>query len=102
MRPLHVVMLLSLFAGTVSAAAAEGEAEFKAAIAAAEAAHSEAGKLKNQWTTTAQQIAAAKQAAASGNFEQATNSARQAEALAKASISQAKEQEEAWKAAVIR
>ena len=46
-------------------------------------------------------MAAAKKAAAAGDFDTAVNQAKQAEALAKASIAQAKEQDSAWKAAVI-
>ena len=40
--------------------------------------------------------------AAAGNFDKATSLAKHAEALAKASIAQAKEQQEAWRAAEIR
>jgi len=85
-----------------AAMAASTEADFKSALAAAEAAEKDAGTLKNQWTTTEQTLAAARKAAAAGNFEAATSAAKQAEALAKASIAQAKEQQQAWRAAVIR
>ena len=100
----HVLIPMALalsLAGVVTAGAAGSEADFKAALAAAEASNKEAGTLKNQWTTTAQALAAAKQAAATRDFDKAISLAKQAEALAKASIYQAKEQEEAWKAAVI-
>jgi hypothetical protein len=83
-------------------AGAGSESDFKAAFAAAESANKEAGALKNQWTTTAQQLTAARQAAAAGDFDKATSLAKQAEALAKASIAQAKEQQDAWRAAEIR
>lgn len=89
-------------AGVASVAAAGSEADFKSALVAAEAANKEAGALKNQWTTTAQQLAAAKQAAAAGDFDKAAGLAKLAEALAKASVAQAKEQQEAWRAAEIR
>jgi hypothetical protein len=88
--------------GLAAAHAAGTEADFRAALAAAEAANNEAGTLKNQWTTTAQTLTAAKQAAAARDYDKAVALAKHAEALAKASIYQAKEQEEAWKAAVIR
>ena len=52
-----------LIAGATSALAAGSEADFKAAYAAAEAANKEAGSLRNQWTTTAAALAAAKKAA---------------------------------------
>jgi hypothetical protein len=85
-----------------AAMAASTEADFKTALAAAEAAEKDAGALKNQWTTTEQALAAARKAAAAGNFDAATDAAGQAEAMARASIAQAKEQQEAWRAAVIR
>jgi len=84
-----------------AAHAASTQADFAAAYAAAQSAEKEAGALKNQWTTTEQVLAAAKKSAAAGDFDSAVSQARQAEALAKASMAQAKEQETAWKAAVI-
>jgi multidrug resistance efflux pump len=101
-RVLVPLAIAWLTAGIVSLAAADSEDEFKSALAAAETANKEAGALKNQWTTTVQQLTAAKQAAAAGDFDKATSLARQAEALAKASIAQAKEQQEAWRAGEIR
>ncbi len=82
--------------------AASTAADFKAAFAAAEAAEQQAGAIKNRWTTTEQALAAAKKAAAANDFDTAVKQAQHAEALAKASIAQAKEQHDAWKAAVIR
>ena len=82
--------------------AASTEADFKTALTAAEAAEQEAGTLKNQWIPTEQALAAAKEAAAAGNFDAAVVQAQLAEALAKASIAQAKEQQTAWRAGVIR
>ena len=97
---------LLLIAGLVYACAgpalAATEAEFKAAYAAAEAAEKEAGQLRNQWTTTEAALAAAKKAAAAGDFDQAVTSAREAEALAKASIFQATSEKERWKDMEIR
>jgi len=87
---------------TSAAMAASTEADFRAALTAAEAAEKDAGALKNQWTTTEQTLTAARKAAAAGDFNAAANAAKQAEALAKASIAQAKEQQESWRAAVIR
>jgi hypothetical protein len=91
-----------LIASPASVFAAASEADFKAAYAAAEAANKEAGALRNQWTTTAAALAAAKKAAEAGNFDQAIASSKEAEALAKASIFQAKSEKEAWKALEIR
>jgi hypothetical protein len=93
---------LWLIAGPASARAAGAEADFRAAYAAAEAAEREAGHLRNQWTVTATALADAKKAADKGDFDQALASAKEAEALAKASIFQATSEKEAWKALEIR
>ena len=85
-----------LLAGSTSALAAS-EADFKGACAAAEAANKEAAGLRNQWTTTATTLAAAKKAADSGDFDQAVAQSREAEALAKASIFQATSEKQRWK-----
>jgi hypothetical protein len=94
--------LLLLIAGAASTLAEGSEADFKAAYAAAEAANKEAGSLRNQWTTTAATLAAAKKSADAGEFDKATASAREAEALAKASIFQATSEKERWKDMEIR
>jgi len=96
------LVLTLLGAGATSALAAGSEDDFKAAYAAAEAANKEAGKLRNQWTTTAARLAAAKKAADAGDFDNATASAREAEALAKASIFQATSEKTRWKDLEIR
>ena len=96
------LVLTLLAAGAVSAFAASSEDDFKAAYAAADAANKEAGKLRNQWTTTANTLAAAKKAADAGEFDKATASAREAEALAKASIFQATSEKTRWKDLEIR
>ena len=80
--PLAIVWSL---AGIAFVAAAGSEADFKSALAAAEGANKEAGALKNQWTTTAQALAAAKQAAAAGDFDKASQS-RQAGRGARESV----------------
>jgi hypothetical protein len=84
-------------AGATSALAASSEADFKTAYAAAEATNKEAGRLRNQWTVTAEALAAAKKAADKGDFDHAIAAAKEAEALAKASIFQATSEKEAWK-----
>lgn len=97
--PLAGLLLLS----TMAAAPAAGtEADFKAALAAAEAADKQAAALRNQWTTTAQALAAAKKAAAAGKYDDAVREASHAEALAKASVAQAQEQTQNWRDAKIR
>jgi len=102
MRPtIAIVSLIAVFAGATSLQAAT-EAEFSAAYAAAEAANKEAGSLRNQWTTTAATLAAAKKAATEGNFDSAVAASREAEALAKASIFQATSEKTLWKDMEIR
>ena len=88
--------------GLATAALAASADDFNAAYAKAEAAENQAGALKNQWTTTEAELKVAKKAADAGNFGEATKHAQEAEALANASIAQAKEQATAWKNAVIR
>jgi hypothetical protein len=97
-----VLPLLLLMAGANSVRAEGSEADFKAAYAAAEAANKEAGSLRNQWTTTASTLAAAKKSADAGEFDKATASAKEAEALAKASIFQATSEKQRWKDLEIR
>jgi hypothetical protein len=90
-----------LIAGASSALAAT-EADYKAALSAAEAANKEAAAMRNQWTVTAAAIAAAKKAAEAGDFDKAVESSKEAEALAKASIFQASSEKTLWKDMEIR
>jgi hypothetical protein len=90
-----------LIAGAAGAFAAS-EADFKAAYAAADAAEKQAGSLRNQWLTTETALKGAKKAADSGDFDAATAAAKEAEALAKASIFQATSEKERWKDMEIR
>jgi len=96
-----LITMLTIVAA-MPAVAAGSEADFKTAYAAAEAANKEAAGLRNQWTTTAAALAAAKRAADSGDFDTATASAKEAEALAKASIFQATSEKERWRDMEIR
>ncbi len=98
---IRLAVILSA-AGLTTAAWAASADDFKAAYAKAEAAENQAGALKNQWTTTEDALKAAKKVADAGNFDDAIKRAQQAEALANASIAQAKEQATAWKNAAIR
>jgi hypothetical protein len=92
---------LLLIAGLTSARAGS-EADYKTAYVAADAAEKEAGALRNQWTTTESTLAAARKAADAGNFDDAAALAKEAEALARASIYQANSEKDAWKALEIR
>ena len=103
MRPLTLALTVTLLTGTaLPTFAASTEADFKTAYAAAEAANNEAGKLRNQWTTTVSALAAAKKAAEAGDFDKAVAASKHAEELAKASIYQSQEQKDGWKQMEIR
>ena len=97
---MQLVLLAALLAAGPALAASE--ADYKAAYAAAEAANKEAGSLRNQWTTTAATLATAKKAGDAGDFDKAVEAAREAEALAKASIFQATSEKTLWKDLEIR
>jgi hypothetical protein len=101
MRTSILLSLVLLSAGVTPLHAAT-EADFTAAYAAAETANKEAGALRNQWTTTAATLAAAKKAAAEGDFDSAVAASNEAEALAKASIFQATSEKTLWKDMEIR
>jgi hypothetical protein len=98
---IRMAIILSLAAPATEALAANAD-DFQAPLAKAEAANKQAGAIKNQWTTTAGTLKAAQVAAAAGKFDDAVKLANDAEALANASIAQAKEQETAWTQAVVR
>ena len=99
-RSLPLAMVLALSLAPMARAATE--ADYKAAYAAAEASSKEAAGMRNQWTTTEAALIAAKKAGEGGDFDGAVAAAKEAEALAKASIFQANSEKEAWKAMEIR
>jgi hypothetical protein len=102
-RAMVLALLLAFsFALGLAPARAANEADYKTAYSAAEAASKEAASLRHQWTVTVAALAAAKKAADGGDFDRAVAAAREAEALAKASIFQATTEKEAWKAMEIR
>jgi urease alpha subunit len=96
------LLALASVLSIATAALAASEADYKAALAAAEAANEQAADVRNQWTTTAATINAAKKFAETGDFDQAVASAVEAEALAKASIFQATSEKTLWKDMEIR
>ena len=98
----RIMFAASLAVAAAMPARAASEADFKAAFAAADSAEKDAGRLRNQWTTTEAALKAAKTAADAGNYDQAVKSAQEAEALAKASIFQATSEKERWKDLEIR
>jgi hypothetical protein len=96
-----VLAAVLLTMGAMPALAAS-EDDYKTALAAADAAEKQADTLRNKWTTTEAQLAAAKKAAAAGDFDAAVAAAKDAEALAKASVFQATSEKERWKDMEIR
>jgi hypothetical protein len=98
---IRVAVILSALGFTTAVVAAPAD-DFKAAYAKAEAVNKQAGALKNQWTTTAGALKAAKKAADAGKFDEAVKHAKTAEALAEASIAQAKQEAKMWRDAEIR
>jgi hypothetical protein len=98
----NIVLAAVLVMAGATPARAASEADFKAANAAAEAAEKQADQLRNKWTTTESQLAAAKKAASAGDFDAAIAAAREAEALAIASIYQATSEKTRWKDMEIR
>lgn len=98
---IRLAVILSV-GGLATAALAASADDFKVAYAKAEAVNKQAGALKNQWSTTAGALKAAKAAADAGKFDEAVKLAEHAEALAQASIAQAKEQATAWTQAIVR
>ena len=98
---LNLIASVTLLA--IAGAAAAGPADdFNAAYARADAASKQAAALKTQWSTTVTALQAAKKAADAGDFASAVDLARHAEALANASIAQAKDEEKVWTEGVIR
>jgi hypothetical protein len=100
-RNSFALLVLSILNGGPALAAAS-ESDFKAAYAAADAANKQAGQLRNQWLPTVTTLADAKKAAEAGDFDKAVAAAKEAEALAKASIFQATSEKDAWKAMEIK
>ena len=97
----RALLAASLFIATAAPTLAASEADFKVAYGAAESAEKQAGALRNQWIKTEAALNAARKAAEKGDFDAAIASAREAEALAKASIFQATSEEQRWKDAEI-
>ena len=101
-RVLIQLAVILVVGGFVTAAFAASADDFKAAYAKAEAASKQALGMKTGWLTTTSELKAAKKAADAGKFDDAVKHANKAEALANASIAQAKDEEKNWTKAVIR
>ena len=96
--PLQMICWLAAVLSVSTAAfAASSEADFRSAYARADAAEQEAGRLRNEWLATEAALTEARGAADKNDFDRATGFAKEAEALAKASIFQATSEKQAWK-----
>ena len=95
---LRIICLIAPLSSIGSTAfAANTEADFRSAYARADTAEQEVGRLRNQWLATEAALADARKAAEKHDFETAISAAKEAEALAKASIFQATSEKDAWK-----
>jgi hypothetical protein len=102
MRTIKLIVTSAAVCFALSSAHAETAETFNAAYAKAEAANKKAGELRNQWTTTSAALKDAKKAADAGNFDAAADLAKQAEALANASIAQSQREDKLWTESEIR
>ena len=78
------------------------QSSYNAAYEAAEAARKEAASLKYEWRDTAKMLKQAEEAAAKGDYATAQKLADKARKQSENAIAQAKEQEQAWQAAVVK
>ncbi|HUC65421.1 MAG TPA: hypothetical protein VMA53_08335 [Stellaceae bacterium] len=109
MKPKKIMVRLALvllvgataLAGGAPARAAT-QSDFEAAYRAAAEAERQAGALRNQWMPTEAALKAAEKAAAAKDYDAAVALARRAQALAEASIEQAKAQDQLWQNAVLK
>jgi hypothetical protein len=102
MQALALMICLLVVSAVGAARAAGTETDFRQAYASAEATEKQAGILRNQWLATEAALADARKAADKGDFDRAISAAKEAEALAKASIFQATSEKELWKDLEIR
>ena len=97
MRSAVVIFTIALGLGLSPLHAQAPDAAFKAALADAEAANNRAGELRNHWTPTDAVLTAARKSGEAGDFAKATALAKEAKALADASIAQALREKDAWR-----
>jgi len=100
---LALILLVAAVALTgVAPARAATQSDFETAYRGAAEAERQAGVLRNQWTPTEAALKAAAKAAAAKDYDAAVDLARRAQALAEASIDQAKDQDKLWQNAVLK
>jgi hypothetical protein len=96
---LNIFILVTILRGPALAATRQ---EAEAALASAKQAETEAGKLGNRWAPAEAMLKAAQAALDAQDWEKAVAAAAEAGALAQRAIAQSKEQDTAWRDAVIR
>ena len=94
-----IVAMAGAFAPSAVAADA---ASFKAAYEAADAARKKAGSVGFEWRDTRKILKSAQKAAEKGDYAKAEKLAAKAKHQGEAAYAQAMQQEEGWKAAVVR
>ena len=97
------VAAVALAAGAWPSLASADDAEaFKAAYEAAEAARKAAAKVGFEWRDTRRMILLAKKLAEEGKYARAIRLANRAKRQGELGVMQAREQETAWRAAVVK
>ncbi len=91
-------LLVSLSSGAFAATREQAEAALADAVKAEDAA----AKAGNKWLPAETALKAAKTALAAGSWDQADAQAMAAKAMAVRAVEQARDQETAWRDAVIR
>lgn len=99
-RGILALTVATMLAPTMAVAATKTDAE--AAIAAARKTEKAAGAVQNQWLPTETALKMAAKALAAGKYDEATATAKRAQALAELSIRQAREQDKLWRNEVVR
>ncbi|MBZ2168069.1 MULTISPECIES: hypothetical protein [Marinobacter] len=97
-KPL-LILTASLALSLPALSQAGAKEDFNEVYSKVESTHNQAGTY--QWTTTANQLKAAKEAADSGDYEKALEMAEQALKYAEQSLEQRKQQQEKWPAVAI-
>jgi len=78
------------------------EQSFNASYEAADAARKKAASMNYEWRDTGKMLKKAKEAAGKGDYATAEKIAKKAEMQGEMAVAQAKEQEQAWQAAVVK
>ena len=97
-----VAAIMTVAALTAPPAMAADAASYQAAYEAAEAARKKAASVGFEWRDTKKLLKKAKSAAEKGDFAKAEKFAAKAKFQGDAAYAQSQEQEEGWKAAVVR